>query len=590
MKSAKTESRPHVPVCGSIPIVLGVTGHRDIPPADVPVLHAAARDYLTSTMVKGYSDTDIIVLSALAEGADRIVARAAIAAGCRLGVFLPFPADEYERDFETPDSKREFRDLLAVADFVEVAPRLPDAAPGNRDHGYVAVGVAIARHAHCMLAFWDGIADTKPGGTADVVRIYRTGIPMAHPLPEDTFSALTCGPVEHFWTRRVSGTAAITDQKLGTHQFLPPLSFGQTDDVPGLAHRERSRRERIYSCIAQFNLNTRSLSVGENTTAYTQRYLIEDSALAARWPLDDYKAKRLAGLYAAADALSVKAQETRLRYFRWIIGLTLVAIFFEQVYSGPFAIPILLMIAIGWTLAATWLYVRIRQEKLEEKYLDYRTLAEAMRVQFFWHLSGIAESPADHYLRNQRDELEWLSLAVRAANLPTQATCSPPDSGVGIPIAISAWVKGQLTYFLRCSSKQAKLAARITSLSRKWFYTAIAAVLLAAAFHTVANAWVPALHPLTIPIILVVYSMLFAIAGLIKLYGNIMAYQEQSNRYGKMAALFGSCSKLLDGAMASGDLAHAKLLLLMIGRQALNENTEWLMLHRQRPIEVPLGG
>jgi hypothetical protein len=38
------------------------------------------------------------------------------------------------------------------------------------------------------------------------------------------------------------------------------------------------------------------------------------------------------------------------------------------------------------------------------------------------------------------------------------------------------------------------------------------------------------------------------------------------------------------------DLPAAQLLLLMMGRQALAENSEWLLLHRQRPIEVPLGG
>ena len=47
------------------------------------------------------------IVSALAEGADRMAARAALDLGETLEVVLPFAQKEYERDFETQESLKE---------------------------------------------------------------------------------------------------------------------------------------------------------------------------------------------------------------------------------------------------------------------------------------------------------------------------------------------------------------------------------------------------------------------------------------------------------------------------------------------------
>ena len=589
MPKSSISKRPSRRVCArdGIPIIFGVTGHRDIPQSDVPKLHEAVREYFQK-VVEQYPNSQVFLLSALAEGADRIAARAAMDAGCHLGVFLPFAADEYLIDFESEVSKQEFRAFLSQAVFVEVAPRLTGSDAGNHDQGYVAVGVTIARYAQCLVALWDGIALEKPGGTADVVRMYRTGIPAPRTMPDDIISAPECGPVEHFLTRRNSNPVAIPADKVGTREFLPPTPSGQSTDTRTLALQERSRWNKVLGCIDQFNLDAKLLPTGDIANTYTQGYLISDAALAKQWPLDDEGAKRFAWLFATADALSVKAQVTRLNYFKQIIGLTLIAIFFEQLYSGPFSLPVLLSISIGWALVATWQYQRIKKLRLEEKYLDYRTLAEAARVQFFWRLSGVPDCAADHYLRDQRDELEWLRQAVRAMDLPSEAAVHLPDSRIGLQITLTAWVKDQMNWFRKKAPEQAALAEKFSKRAGWWFKAAISAVLFTVAFHAVTNTWFTDLHDLVIPALPAFYGMLFAVSGVIKLFEDIMAHQEQSNRYRKMAAHFSLCNERLATGLANNDLQTARLMVLMMGRQALAENAEWLLLHRQRPIEVPI--
>lgn len=570
-----------------IPIIFGVTGHRDIPDEDASILHKAVLNYFTN-LIEQYPNSEFILLSALAEGADRIAARAAMDAGCSLGAFLPFAFDEYLNDFTSEASKQEFRTLISQALFAEVAPRLTESDIGNRDQAYVAVGVTIARHSQCLIALWDGIALEKPGGTADVVRMYRTGIPPLREMPDDIIAAPECGPVEHFWTRRNSNPEAIAGKEIGTREFLPPTPYVKSTDMSTLALQERSRWEKVFDCIDQFNLEAKTLPTADIANTYTQGHLISDATLAKKWPLDDERAKRFAWLFAVADAMSTKSQKMRLNYFKEIIGLTLIAVFFEQLYSGPFALPVLLTISIGWALFATWRYRGIKKMRLEEKYLDYRTLAEAARVQFFWNLSGVPDCSADHYLRDQRDELEWLRQAVRAMDLPSGEKYNLPGSLTGLQITSTAWVKDQMNWFRKKAPDQATLAEKFSKSAGRWFATAIAAVLFTVVFHAVTSLWFPDLHELVIPSLPALYGMLFAVSGVIKLYADIMAHQEQSNRYRRMASHFGLCNERLDIALANGDIQTAQLIVLLIGRQALAENAEWLLLHRQRPIEIPI--
>ncbi len=76
------------------------------------------------------------LVSALAEGADRMAAQAALDLGERLEVVLPFAQKEYERDFETAESRQEFRALLGRASAVITR----DGDKKDRPRSYEACG------------------------------------------------------------------------------------------------------------------------------------------------------------------------------------------------------------------------------------------------------------------------------------------------------------------------------------------------------------------------------------------------------------------------------------------------------------------
>jgi len=109
------------------------------------------------------------VISPLAEGADRLVARLALEHGAQLIVPLPLPRDVYAQDFSDSASVAEFSDLLGRA--TEIWELNGDGADAeHRLDAYAAAGFAVVDQSDVLLAMWDGEPAAGRGGTADIVR------------------------------------------------------------------------------------------------------------------------------------------------------------------------------------------------------------------------------------------------------------------------------------------------------------------------------------------------------------------------------------------------------------------------------------
>lgn len=119
--------------------------------------------------------TGLAIVSSLAEGSDRIIAEAGLAAGFELEVILPLSRAEYADDFETPASRAEFEHLLARASTVFELPG--DAC--ERPPAYEAAGLFMLAKIDLLIAIWDGEHAAGIGGTAQIVgRAVADGIPI----------------------------------------------------------------------------------------------------------------------------------------------------------------------------------------------------------------------------------------------------------------------------------------------------------------------------------------------------------------------------------------------------------------------------
>jgi hypothetical protein len=150
---------------------IGVSGHR-VPPKLPEESEAPLRAHIDRILAAvaaaaraADAATGLIIVSSLAEGSDRIVAEAGLAAGFALQVVLPFNRAEYARDFETQASRTEFEQLLARAgDVIEL-----DGGANERPRAYEAAGLYMLANIDVLIAIWDGEEAAGIGGTAQIV-------------------------------------------------------------------------------------------------------------------------------------------------------------------------------------------------------------------------------------------------------------------------------------------------------------------------------------------------------------------------------------------------------------------------------------
>jgi len=106
---------------GTVSLVFAVTGHRDVFAEDENQYEEAIQQILLRERNK-YPSTQLLLLSGLAEGADRIGVRAAKALNIPYMAVLPMVPELYCDDFTSAGSTGEFGKLLQGAARVIVMP------------------------------------------------------------------------------------------------------------------------------------------------------------------------------------------------------------------------------------------------------------------------------------------------------------------------------------------------------------------------------------------------------------------------------------------------------------------------------------
>ena len=101
--------------------------------------------------------------------------------------------------------------------------------------------------------------------------------------------------------------------------------------------------------------------------------------------------------------------------------------------------------------------------------------------------------------------------------------------------------------------------------------------------HVIETPWVHG----TIMLVIVGFAVT---AGLLHGYNQQMARAEHTRQFTRMSELFGNARQHLAESLRLEDHGQATRLLKELGREALEENGDWVLLHRDRPLEVPHSG
>ena len=561
----------------AIPLLVGVVGHRDLLPQEMPAIRAETLRLLRA-LREAQPEVRVMLLSAQAEGADLVAADVAQELGIGIVALLPFDEAQCRAELSTGAGRAIFDRTMAGAEKLELSQIAGGADPAqsgeSRDRQFERAGDLIAQHSSLLIAIWDGLDTEHRAGTARTIE-QRRGADGSFSLTADNdlMYEIRCSRLSN--PRQGAGVQVIGfvtgETRLGTvEQGIPPVLKTQLERTA-----EFNRDLADYGArIATHGAGLAAGSTGTDALGYLDR------------------------LFGAADWLAVHfgrsfRRALAIRFSLWALMAYLLLAFKHNPdgVRGFLTISaVLLAFALSWLLAY-W----ARRRSWDRRYLDYRALAEGLRVDFYWEMSGVRAQFDDAFahegfLQKQDAQIEWMRAAMRAVNLRCALLprAAMPD---GVERALGAWVgdpdpargAGQRHYYRQRTVALERRLALAEHISRAMLLAGLAlAVSLGVDVALRLFSELPVLAPLPRNMLLTALALLTAYTAIFEIYLAERADRSLVRQYRHMDTLFGNAAQQLGSA---GNVADKRGILRALGHACLAEHAQWILAHREKRVD-----
>ena len=619
-------SAPPKPV---LSLRVGVTGHRPDRLGDderlfvekqVEAMLGRIRQQLALISIENagvYAGTTpgLRVISALAEGADRLVVAAALRQSCEVMAMLPFPRDSYRRDFVEPASRDEFDALLRAASTVVELDGQYDP-PETRNGGYASVGMNVVRQSDVVIAIWDGSDARGHGGTAEIIEYaLRSDCPVVWFPSAGKSSKYYGDPVrlllpdrsvlagaENDLLLRLAGVTVPPADLSGGRSFFMTNGNGAAGSITQYFAETRWRWPTFRVFDLFLKLMTAAGHMGPAEAAPAARNGAAASAAnqgrAGGTPSDDFVSEirqqwsdQLAGVSGARGFHDPKL-ESLAAHYAWLDRLST---YYAGLYRSAYLTNYLL--AAGAVMAAATLthtgsivelcilvaifgltYLGMSQ-RWHQRWIEYRELAERLRATRYLRI--VASPPVTPQLpphlgrpNDAEAQTGWLYRAVvRECGLPSIVFEKEYFEQVRRYL-IENEVSDQIRYHHRNGERLHVFDHRLHVFSVFAFGLALVVGLLHLWLEGFALTYLAILLP-------TVGAALFGIR-------NQGEFHRVSQRSKRMEAALSSIRDDLDqSADAIADRVELEAKAQVIAKTMLSETSDWQMLLRARPLELP---
>lgn len=612
-----------------IPLVIGMSGHLDIPKESIKYIEFKVIA-IFDNLIKKYPKTPLVLLSPLADGADRIVANIILEEyKDKVSVFVPLPMDidVYKDTFGkgatllTPkESKAEFDELLekvnAQTDIYmpKTIPMIFDRTRYNelvknkdneseddkkeRRKPYAIVGEYIALHSHILLAVYNENSKLINGGTQEVVQKKLSGKYEYMNVVNEDITYKEQGLVYAISTPRIKKEDDVREPEIPYQitKLFPngkkEIGLNETNNHTSLIEKMKNhligkncilfQKNNSFS-IQHQNIECFNYDVEKNSEKILE-IIKEDIKVTEDNLLKKNIIMRRSAAYLA-DKVYKPMQETKAKYILLFISLIVFAIalktnvsdFSFNIYID--SIYILLLIPL-YLLNLKFKHTKKKQE-------DYRSLAEGLRVQIAWNMAEVDESVALYYLSHQRSELDWIRSAIRCINIFYIPT--PNDECTNSKLVKEHWIGKQIDYFYKNIPKEEQKEHKNNLLLKIFFRI----FLLGSAMFFILNFY-PEVNDnmehyiwnLTLLDILQILLIVFPITISTYLQSKQLfdGNDEKLREYKLSLDIFTNAQNMIDDKDKRYNIQNT---IRNLGIEALRENSSWIIIRRSKEYNTP---
>ena len=544
-----------------IPITIGVVGHLDV---ITTVEHRIQIEKLFKDLATKYPYSPVYLFSSIAEGADRYVASIFLELKRKneeyrekfeLIVPMPFELDEYKKDFDDVSDK-EFDGLLKQAKRSFCVGY--DGKEINRPQQYLKTGKLVADSSLILIALWDGEAG-KTGGTADIVKHKITG-------DDDTVAESTF---------EYDGSVFI----LPSNRYKSSLQISRKSDKKtaislDLVLKDSALKEALEKIE---EINKDSFNIKQPAAEKSQSFLFKNPG-----KLNNPQ-KSILSWYSILDLLSQQFRKRDIMITVWLFVLGLCLILTLEIYSNLWVNKWVLGVAFFVLVLATLIYFYSRNTKNHIKYLYNRTLAEALRIQFYWNFAGLHRNVSDYILRIHRKEFTWVKHLLSAIYGITYNIKSITSDTIND--LTDNWVKNQADFFessIRKMTKRIAIYHRVSNISFVIAFIIFVSIFFLENFYE-ANDYLNYL--------LVIIGILLGFFALIKAYIQMKGYEQLLNQYELMQVIYQRAEdkiiEINNSKMETKERqSYLNELFFVIGKEALIENGSWYLIFKEKEPEI----
>jgi hypothetical protein len=572
------------------PLVIGVSGHRNLHP------HDAARvcrlvDRFLSELKRRMPHTQLRIMVGMAQGADLLVAQAALEAGWQVDAILPMQLDRYVEDFDSESAAAMLGLLKHPAVHTAVLP-LPDGVErpvqgsAQRDALYANLTEALTDKCNLLLGLWNGQPSCLKGGTADTVLRYlgaRTAGECDQAPPIDFERAggdPAWGPHFVHWipamrtddasapTQEPCYLTGIGENLLAVHQAMPLALEHQLTELDTY-NREF---DRLQAKGALRPLDTLMPAIGS----------VEDRE-------DGEALRRIDFEYGKADALAIYYQQHSDRLFRWFSYMAAFMALLFLVYAKLMANAVLLSAYLAIFLVSVLIFHFVRTQHWFSKHLIYRVLAETMRTKFFLRAAKADRLVSATELINLTGIDQFSGFSWIGNLLKNVEALNAPRSRAGDEARFESvhrhWIRGQQEYFKARVTKLERYSKRLEKMKSVILLTTTVLALGLLIFSKPLHSHIGAIT--WKDVVMFFMGLLPVWLGIWELYQNKMATRELLWQYRNQLGHFTRAELQLSRSAAHD---RHKEILAQVGKESLMESYLWTIHRYHREYEPPSVG
>ena len=575
---------------------IGVTGHRDILPGDIEAAGQISRELLSS-LKSSMPGTKISVISGLAEGADRIFAKAALELGMLVEAVLPMPLKYYKKDFDETSLADLERILHAERVECIELPLTPGLESddqtwpeGARNTLYANLSDDLRRRSNLLVALWDGQYKNLTGGTDDTVVKYLGAFAGQNDVRIELISAdgtLLDGEPLVYWipTRRISSKnsdSASAFERKPCWLAASGDQFRQWPDLPEDFSQELTEFDRF---------NQQYLELSQKDTLVSYGNLLDGCSDTLKEEAHQLKESDQA--YVMADSLALYFQARSDRLFKWFSLMTALMGLLFLVYAKLAAVQILLIGYLALFFVGVFIHQRGGKHQWFTRHLVYRCLAETIRVRFFLDLAGARGSANIHGLLeatgiNKFRGFSWIRQILQTTNpvldLSSMDLVTVEDR---IGLVHRLWIEDQADYFQR-KTHQLHLHHQKLERIKKWIIWGLIAATLTLVFTKKFLLGIGLTDQISLKTLLIFLMGLLPFwLGVWEVYQSKMAVKELMWQYRNQSDNFASTNRMLQN---SSSVEFKKRLIARLGQTSILENFLWIINRYHREHEPPVAG